>query len=1017
MLCSFTWTSSRLDRHLITVVTGQAVVAFDRLFCILFMNSTFVELRQVAMEPEPEPEMDYLPQPATVAIPSAAVAMKLYNPKYALAFGDSSPICSPNPPAGVNRSQENSRNPEVPDPKKTKRRRASKDTVLEVPPIHPGLANLEKVCLISYLPTWPEPDPPSDVIGFINIRDTRKPLQVHLQRSEMFETSQAIRFSSPISIRKEIPLEVAKPSCSIVKQDEINKPAQDKTKAQESMLDRVQPKQVNAWSGHIKTNASTGEKKLSASGMKCVSIKNPVNTKDDLHSKTPAIQDEAHNTTSTKLQHTPQTKESTPNPKTVRQTVQVVPILNPMPDSLPGLNTKKAETNLNSHSVNAVTKVTTDQNAGQHIQRVLPHKDSYIKNFEITSNIQTSTTSSQPVTSTSFSESVSVNGIASVPLSISPLLPFSSPTPPSSSSSESLTSACPIPKPRTFQLVIEDSISNDGQKCQEFSVVKRPQAAQNEPTLPTDMQNKWPQKESEILQNNNGNKNEGEIGEAPQMKQTQETKNEEAIGLHDGRARLKLVTGTNRDSNSGSLITDRTKETSVNIPEEIAKDIAPTPKKSTPQTTFVATLQVGTPKRVLTGLGFDERAKGKSKNVTDQKTHFSNANALQRVSSSALTTRDPGVLETTGHTLVSTTREPGTSIASDHTSTNAIAAELQQSNSSIKTGQHKEMEKHPAQSASQEMSPKARASALTPERSLCLNLSDRHKKDLCLLMPDRESRSLSPLVRTPTPDGVLPRTSTPDSQIHTLDARSHTPDVRMPMSDISDGYVSPRTNSTLSTTSEEYFECSDSPFHEVVFDQPLYFNCTATEDCICFTYTDTPNASTSLACMNNINITDSNTSCNEIQSLSRAASTSSSLLGEKETKVEERKKGKEDVYDVDLKLKVERRTKTGSIQTQRKSSKKSKSTGDVFKQGTEKYTAAQFKDPPKKSHSKAERLVDGRLTSGELTSETTEPKQLSTGDVKAKKAFIDRERPDRTASREHRRGRLQSTKENGEQKV
>lgn len=935
------------------------------------------------MEPEPEPEMDYLPRPATVAIPSAAVAMKLYNPKYALALGISSPVCSPTPTAGQNRSQENSRNPEVPDPKKRKRGRASKDTVLEVPPIHPGLANLEKVCLIPYLPTWPEPDPPSDVIGFINIRDTSKPLQVHLQRSEMFETSQAIRFSSPISIPKEIPLEVAKPKCFIVKQDEINKPAQDKTKAQESMLDRIQPKQVNAC-------------------MQCESIKNPLNTEDDHHSKTPT------NTTSTTLQPTlPQTKEPTPNPKTVQQTVQAAPVLNPMPDSLPGLNTKKAETNLNAHSVNAVTKVTTDQNAGQHIQRVLPHKDSYIKNFEITSNIQTTTTSSQPVTSTSFSESVSVNGIASVPLSISPLLPSSSPTlsPPSSSSSESLTSACPIPKPRTFQLVIKDSISNDGQKCQELSVVKRPQAAQNEPTLPTDMQNKWPPKESEILQNNNGNKNQGEIGEAPQMKQTQETKNEEAIGLHDGRARLKLVTGTNRDSNP---------EKSVNIPEEIPKDIEPTPKKSTPKTTSV---QVGTPKRVLTGLGFDERAKGKSKNVTDQKTHFSNANALQRMSSSALTTRDPGVLETTGHTPVSTTHKPDMLIAGDHTSTNAIAAELQQSNSSITTGQHTEIVKHPAHSASQEMSPKARARVLTPEISLCLNLSDRHKKDLCLLMPDRESRSLSPLVRTPTPDGVLPRTSTPDSPIHTLDARSHTPDVRRPMSDISDGYVSPRTNSTLSTTSEEYFECSDSPFHEVVFDQPLYYNCTATEDRICFTYTNTPNASTSLACMNNINITDSNTSCSEIQSLSRAASTSSSFLGEKEIKVEERKKGKEDVNDVDLKLKVERRTKTGSIQTHRESSKKSKSTGDVFKQGTGKYTEAQSKDPPKKSQSKEGRLVDGRVTSRELTSETTEPKELSTGDFKGKKAFFDGERPDRTASREHRRGRLQSTKENGEQKV
>ncbi|KAG7220588.1 hypothetical protein INR49_017961, partial [Caranx melampygus] len=81
---SFTWMSSRLDRNLITVVTGQAVEAFDRLFRVLFANSSSVDLRQVATEPEPEQEP--LQLPCTPALPSAAIARKLYSPKYALAI-------------------------------------------------------------------------------------------------------------------------------------------------------------------------------------------------------------------------------------------------------------------------------------------------------------------------------------------------------------------------------------------------------------------------------------------------------------------------------------------------------------------------------------------------------------------------------------------------------------------------------------------------------------------------------------------------------------------------------------------------------------------------------------------------------------------------------------------------------------------------------------------------------------------------------------------------------------------
>ncbi|KAG7247071.1 hypothetical protein CRUP_005196, partial [Coryphaenoides rupestris] len=191
--------SSRLDRHLVTVVTGQAVDSFDRLFRELYGTSSAVDLQRVAMEPEPEPQP--LPQPVAVAPPSAEVVRKMYNPKYALlAMGtnSASPAFSsaPNTPKDSNSM-------------KGKRKMAKKAAQVEAPPLHPGLVDLEKAYLIPYLPIWPEPDPSSDVIGFINVRDNSRQMQVHMQRSERFETSQAIRFSSPFSAPKETLPEVA----------------------------------------------------------------------------------------------------------------------------------------------------------------------------------------------------------------------------------------------------------------------------------------------------------------------------------------------------------------------------------------------------------------------------------------------------------------------------------------------------------------------------------------------------------------------------------------------------------------------------------------------------------------------------------------------------------------------------------------------------------------------------------------------------------------------------------------
>nr|XP_057905982.1 protein FAM83G-like [Doryrhamphus excisus] len=242
---SFTWMSSRLDKNLVTVVTGQAVEAFDHLFRHLYTTSRFVDLRQVSINPEPEPEP--VQQPVPVVLPSTTLARKLYNPKYALLIGDNA---STPPPAAENSPKE-SQTPEVPDSKKRRRGRGSPEPAEEL--IHPGLVNLEKACLISYLPTWPEPDPPSDVIGFINIMDTSKPTQVHLQRSERFETSQAIRFSSPFSMPKEILPEVARPRESTFRTEKTNPPI----KAEEPVHDPPGTKAENLQIGSFPSGALT----------------------------------------------------------------------------------------------------------------------------------------------------------------------------------------------------------------------------------------------------------------------------------------------------------------------------------------------------------------------------------------------------------------------------------------------------------------------------------------------------------------------------------------------------------------------------------------------------------------------------------------------------------------------------------------------------------------------------------------------------------------------------------------
>ncbi|XP_063075391.1 protein FAM83G isoform X2 [Engraulis encrasicolus] len=187
---SFTWSSSRLDRNVITLLTGQAVETFDRLFRDLYFSSRAVSLANVTLVEEPEVEpVTYTAQQAAAA---AALARKAYSAKYALLSNSSMK-------SGGTCSSKNTSGHLNPLPIFLRQVRL----LAEEPRIHPGLVGLEKANMMHYLPTWPEPDPPSDVIGIINVRDTSKPFQAHLMRSELFETSQAIRFKEPFHVPAE----------------------------------------------------------------------------------------------------------------------------------------------------------------------------------------------------------------------------------------------------------------------------------------------------------------------------------------------------------------------------------------------------------------------------------------------------------------------------------------------------------------------------------------------------------------------------------------------------------------------------------------------------------------------------------------------------------------------------------------------------------------------------------------------------------------------------------------------
>ncbi|XP_074060486.1 protein FAM83G isoform X2 [Macrotis lagotis] len=169
---SFTWSAARTDRNVISVLSGQVVEMFDKQFQELYLMSQGVSLKTVTMEKEPEPDPIILPTVIPLA-PSGTVAKKLINPKYALVKAKSADEIA----KASSEKQESGLGKKFDGKGKVligNQLAERPGDFLEQPlPIHPGLLNLERANMFDYLPTWvePDPEPGSDILGYINIID------------------------------------------------------------------------------------------------------------------------------------------------------------------------------------------------------------------------------------------------------------------------------------------------------------------------------------------------------------------------------------------------------------------------------------------------------------------------------------------------------------------------------------------------------------------------------------------------------------------------------------------------------------------------------------------------------------------------------------------------------------------------------------------------------------------------------------------------------------------------------
>lgn len=833
--------SSRLDRNLVTVITGQAVEAFDRLFRFLFANSSSVDLREVATESEPEQEPFH--HQVAPALPSAALARKLYSPKYAL-------VVSGNP-SSITSSHQNSLKDSVnKDPNTKRRRKKREDNIQEAPPLHPGLVGLEKVSLITYLPTWPEPDPPSDVIGFINIRDASRPTQVHLQRSEMFETSQAIRFSSPFSTPKETLPEVAKPRQLTAKDEEVTEPqtTQSGKQAGESVVDKVQSTRLSEDPLDIKlpTSGKKSAQKSDKDANEAFDIENK------LQSDKRTDQDTDHNTT-------PHLSAIIPNSMSPSRPTQTVPASFCRPQCPPGSHTtKQTEPGVNA-LYNEYRTALKEQECTK-TKTELSQTDSNTHDVYIRpqrSSEMTPSDHSHASTSPCEKKCISVPAEDSRTVNISSSKPLAC-------ISSSLTSTPPIPRPRTVQLVFKDDSASNGMTLPNISVVRspgrlaslKPPVVHSEPDVANPVHTPQEKDTGKVAQAQNGSGNKREAEKPSENVTSHEIKHEETVGLQDGGAEVQSASETKAQARSDLLISDAAKADSVNIQEIILKEVEPkslmsTDCKITPKTEIgsegTAWKDTEAQEKNFTSCEFSQVPNEKSENVIQRKTNQARAHEAQRISYCDENPADSDVLKTVS-SLQAPTPPPASAINNTH--------HMNREPNTTKQNTHIDVT-----SQDSRQTPKTRESTHTPERPLRLHVYDTHMPDLRSATHARELRPVNAPARTPTPDGFRSCVSTPDSQMHTADPQSVSPDFPV-LTPTSDGYISSRDDSTPSTTSEEFYECSDTPFHD-----PAFRNQGMPVDSENITLTNTPNATASTntttrpACI-------SNTTSDETQSSS-----------------------------------------------------------------------------------------------------------------------------------------------------
>ncbi|XP_077172474.1 protein FAM83G isoform X2 [Paroedura picta] len=193
---SFTWSAARTDRNVISVLSGQVVEAFDKQFQELYLLSRGVSLKSIPMDEEPEP--DPMPLPSAIPVtPANSVVKKMVNPKYALVKAKSVEQIANSDHASsdqnlTDRPRAGAKGKGIAEGQVSERPSEFSEMLA---PVHPGLLNLEKANMFDYLPTWvePDPEPGSEVLGYINIIDPKiKNIQLsQMNRIKVCDVAQA----------------------------------------------------------------------------------------------------------------------------------------------------------------------------------------------------------------------------------------------------------------------------------------------------------------------------------------------------------------------------------------------------------------------------------------------------------------------------------------------------------------------------------------------------------------------------------------------------------------------------------------------------------------------------------------------------------------------------------------------------------------------------------------------------------------------------------------------------------